>query len=205
MAPCASSSAPGTTNDERPRVLTEPQIQRYARQILLREVGGRGQSKLLALAVQVTGQGAALDVAAEYLAAGGARLAGVSGPGQFRQGAALGDFAPDAALPDAEVATAELAAGTHAFSRPGPWVALAGPRVAWRGVDGCAECFRRTVAAWPANEPLAPGEDVIVGTLAALSLQDLALGQAPALGAAGWLGGRLERLDVVSCPAHASP
>jgi hypothetical protein len=46
-------------------VLTEAQILRYSRQILLREVGGAGQEKLLATPVQATG------VTADLLAAGG--------------------------------------------------------------------------------------------------------------------------------------
>jgi len=55
-------------------MLTEPQIQRFSRQILLREVGGVGQERLLSTPVQVVGQGAAFEVARLTLAAGGTPL-----------------------------------------------------------------------------------------------------------------------------------
>ena len=51
--------------------LTEPQIARYERQILLPEVGGRGQESLLATSVRVHGVGEAADEVATYLIAGG--------------------------------------------------------------------------------------------------------------------------------------
>jgi hypothetical protein len=51
--------------------LTEPQIERYERQILLKEVGGKGQERLLAATVQVQGHGVGADEAATYLAAAG--------------------------------------------------------------------------------------------------------------------------------------
>ena len=54
--------------------LREDQVQRYGRQILLREVGGKGQEKLLNATVAVRGEGASLDEAITYLAAGGSPL-----------------------------------------------------------------------------------------------------------------------------------
>lgn len=51
--------------------LTESQIARYERQILLPEVGGRGQNALLTSTVRVGGSGAAAEELATYLAAGG--------------------------------------------------------------------------------------------------------------------------------------
>ena len=51
--------------------LTDAQIARYERQILLPEVGGRGQECLLRSHVHVQGSGAAADEVATYLAAGG--------------------------------------------------------------------------------------------------------------------------------------
>lgn len=55
-------------------MLTEPQIQRFSRQILLREVGGAGQERLLNTPVHVIGQGEAFDVARNTLVAGGTPL-----------------------------------------------------------------------------------------------------------------------------------
>ena len=53
--------------------LTEPQIQRYARHVLLPDVGGVGQRRLLAVAARVDLDGdlAAAVAAATYLAAAG--------------------------------------------------------------------------------------------------------------------------------------
>ena len=51
--------------------LTDPQIERYSRQILLREVGGAGQDKILAARVLVAGVGSAVAIAAVYLSAAG--------------------------------------------------------------------------------------------------------------------------------------
>jgi hypothetical protein len=52
-------------------MLTEPQIERYARHILLREVGGVGQERLLASRVAVVGLGPVGAWAAAYLALAG--------------------------------------------------------------------------------------------------------------------------------------
>ena len=48
-------------------MLTDAQIERYGRQILLPEVGGRGQERLLAACVAVIGRGTAADVTATLL------------------------------------------------------------------------------------------------------------------------------------------
>jgi len=51
--------------------LTDDQLDRYARQIVLREVGGEGQRKLLAAKVVVIGAGGIGSPAIQYLAAAG--------------------------------------------------------------------------------------------------------------------------------------
>jgi len=51
--------------------LTDSQIERYSRQILLRELGGEGQGRILAARVLVAGDGPAMSIAALYLAAAG--------------------------------------------------------------------------------------------------------------------------------------
>lgn len=51
--------------------LTDRQIERYSRQIILREVGGIGQTTLLAARVLVLGCGAAFETAVTYLVGAG--------------------------------------------------------------------------------------------------------------------------------------
>lgn len=52
-------------------MLTDDQIERYSRHILLPEVGGKGQARLLASSVLVCGDGPAAECCAAYLAAAG--------------------------------------------------------------------------------------------------------------------------------------
>ncbi len=54
-------------------MLDDAAIERWSRQILLPEVGGRGQARLLAARVAVTGEGAAAAVVRDLLARGGVR------------------------------------------------------------------------------------------------------------------------------------
>ena len=57
--------------------LTEEQIERYSRHIILKEVGGRGQEKLFASKVLVIGAGGLGSPAAMYLAAAGVGTIGI--------------------------------------------------------------------------------------------------------------------------------
>jgi len=180
-------------------MLTEPQIQRYARQILLREVGGRGQETLLAHPLEVLGAGPALWVAVTYLAAGGTPLrlpAGFS-PGGFLEGATLAQFNPDAVAASSRGC---LAAAPAAPSGPAPWILLGANAVLFRGEAGCEACFHQTAAALrpDAAQPTA----VTLGALAALVAQRLVLGRSEPLGGLAWDGERLVPLAIDRCPAH---
>ena len=52
-------------------MLTEDQIQRFSRQILLHEVGGLGQERLLSSAIAVEGQGVVFELVHQLLRMGG--------------------------------------------------------------------------------------------------------------------------------------
>ncbi len=120
-------------------MLSEEQIHRYSRQILLGRVGGVGQQRLLALGAQAVGQGPALPMAIAYLGAGGTSVRAQNGsvapgdegflfvPGDVghrrdvRLDRALREMNPDATgsgLPGC------LLHFPGEFSGPGPWVGI---------------------------------------------------------------------------------
>ncbi len=181
--------------------LREEQILRYSRQILLREVGGVGQERLLRSGVGLDAGGTAGLTAAAYLAAAGSPVSATSRP--------LDEGAPgflaataDVGTPVAEVLSRELphfnadALGAPApggaqlaelparFTGPGPWVALGGQgpqgAVLFRSEAACAACFERTCAALAGPPPGALG--AALGALGALVLQRLLLAQGPGSG-----------------------
>lgn len=183
--------------------LREEQILRYSRQILLREVGGRGQEKLLAGGVRLKATGAAGLTAAAYVAAGGTAVE--AGPEPLAPGAEgflvpaeeVGQPASEVlarVLPDVNAdalggrGTGRLAELPTTWDGEGPWVALGGEGtwgvVVFRGAGGCAGCFEATTAAL--GPPPTGALGVGLGALGALVLQRLLLGLGPALGACGW-------------------
>jgi hypothetical protein len=150
--------------------MNEQQIQRYGRQILLREVGGRGQTKLLSRPVRFDVSSPALSVAAAYLAAGGTRVSqapGVAFDG-FLLGTTVEAFNPDAGEAAAPWLTvrAEIGEGLQV---------VVGAELVW---GSCPACLRLN------HHPGAPaeGHDVTLGGLLALVIQRLALDLGEPLG-----------------------
>lgn len=97
--------------------MREEDIQRYGRQILLKELGGRGQQKLLSRHVEAHGDGPGLRDALTYLQVGGTPLAGTGVPVLL---------IADAPVP----ATGD--------------VVVLGQGVAWRRADACEACWALT-------------------------------------------------------------
>lgn len=176
-------------------MLREDQIQRYGRQILLQELGGRGQQRLLAGAVEVLGVGPGVAEAVAYLAASGSPVrlaAGVALDG-FLGGLPARVLSPDAEAP-AQLAVQLVPRGLVADA---PCHVVVGGGVAWRGAGACPACWARAREALPAEGP-----PVVVGSLAALAVQRLVLGWAAPLGLVRWEAGRLVETPVDTCPAH---
>lgn len=197
--------------------LREDQILRYSRQILLRQVGGRGQESLLDGGARLEGAGPAGLTAAAYLAAGGtpvmasgARLEPASvgflvsaedvrKPASEVLGRVLPEVNPDAASPRPGGRIAEL---PSAWNGEAPWVALGGDgtrgAVVFRGSQGCVWCFGENVRTLGAPPSGVLG--VALGALGALVFQRLQLGMGPELGGR-WLvaPGQLDDLELRRC------
>lgn len=178
--------------------LREDQIVRYGRQILLRELGGKGQSRLLASPIRIRGEGPGLDEAIAYLLAGGSplELAPTAVPGGFLAGAS-----PQALHPDASPsAPAQLELLTAGLEPTLPACVVLGAGVAFRRADACARCWALALALLPAG-PQVSG----AGSLAALAAQRLVLGWAEPFGVVRWTGARFETPSSPPCDAHRAP
>lgn len=125
--------------------LTDTQVRRYARHVLLREVGGRGQERLLAASVRLLGDGRAAEEAALYLAAAGIGRLTLDPPLAERLGERLAAMNPDCVVVAGDGAEGAAGALTTRPEPPedrlagaqaalGALVALsgAGPAPAWR-------------------------------------------------------------------------
>ena len=140
--------------------LTEPQIARYARQILLQAVGGEGQQALLASVVRVVGEGLAASTAASYLQAGGTTVMSTAFSSGFPVNPNSGS----------------VAHGTVAVAPFCEWPMGARVLVGEEGVlvmpaGGDAARFDSKTASWHA-----PVDQVSAGAMAALAWQRLVLG-----------------------------
>jgi len=180
-------------------VLTEPQIQRYARQLLLRDVGEKGQEALGAVRIELALRGAVAQAAAAYLRAGGTEvLASDASGGPWALTPALLDGAPRSVLQVVEAPRAPEPAGVVVGS-------ASDTQVLWSiAGDGCRGCLRGLTQSLGPLE-LATGAAVQLGSLLALLVQRRALGLASALeGLAVSPTGALSTLAAPAC-THRPP
>jgi hypothetical protein len=159
-------------------VLDEGQIRRFGRQILLREVGGRGQALLLRRPIRIEGEILSLDVAKAYLRAGGSPVDG--------------EETDQPAIP-------VLAWPRHLVS--GCQVVVSDGGLAFRSDRDCDGCWGLNVA----NLGKTHAPPVVLGALVALQVQRMVLGFEPSLGLISWLGTSMQRASVVRCSAHGTP
>jgi hypothetical protein len=178
-------------------MLTDEQSRRYSRHVLLKEVGGIGQEKLLEMPVVVRGNGTALETAATYLAAGGTPLEweGPEYPAFFLAGdvaETLEDLNPGSIT----------AIGDESYVDPPRLISAAGTvtvganQLAWFPAPVCADCVKAQ----------APGRgDPQIGALAAIAMQRLILGLETSAGALklDLPLGRDARVDPARCPPHS--
>jgi proteasome lid subunit RPN8/RPN11 len=178
-------------------MLSEPRIQRYARQILLRDVGGVGQEALGTGGVRLAARGPLFEAAATYLRAGGTAVEPAGDAGAWAAGAPLLDTAPRDWL--------EVRLGT-APSDALPCVVVggrAGTLELWSvGREACLDCVRELLPGGPEAEgPPA----VVAGSTLALLVQRRLLGLAAGLeGVAVSPEGVVARLDPAPC-THRPP
>ena len=197
-------------------MLTDARIDRYSRQIILPEVGGRGQERLLTARVLLAGgEEAALSAATLIGRAGVGALDLVAGP------ATLPELSPDcrltrhadgAALPDAAVIvdltgnpTSAATLGRHAAEAGRPFVVGAGHGA--RGVvvtavgQPCGACLPPATLAVGDAAPALPA---LTGSLA-LAVGALAAGEVLGLLLGAPHAGRARHLDVATGTCVALP
>ncbi len=163
--------------------LREDQIVRYGRQILLREVGGRGQERILSSPVRVLGSGPVIDDAIAWLASGGTPVEGTASSG----------FLVPITSPSAPPLVELLAHGEEGCATLQNLVVV-GKGVAFRTESACDSCWKNLLSTLePAPQP-APA-----GALAALTAQRIALGWAEPLGLVRWTGIRFENVALPAC------
>jgi proteasome lid subunit RPN8/RPN11 len=168
-------------------VLTEPQIQRYARQLLLRDLGEKGQESLGAVQVHLALGGSLAGAAAAYLRAGGTEVEGASTP--------AGPWASTPPLVSAPPARRlGVLAAPAAPERSCVVVgAAAGAQVLWSiAEEGCHDCLGLAIRDLAPPEVQGP-RGIQLGTLLAFLVQRRALGLASPLE-----GIRISREGVLS-------
>lgn len=166
-------------------MLSDHQIERYARQIVVPEIGGRGQERLLSATVAIHGGGDAASVCATYLAGAGVGTVGFTGSRAAGSLGAVLDVAernPDCRLIDGPVSSPDVAI---AIGRTIPAVFDPGSIVFWGGATTgkasrahyppgvvCTTCLAGMARRGDRDE----GAEHILGTLLALEALRALLG-----------------------------
>ena len=172
-------------------MLTDAQIERYGRQILLPAVGGRGQARLLQATVVVVGEGIAAEFAATLLGRAGIGRLGVTGSFAV-------SVAPECSLERLTGAAQIPAPAVRAYVEAAPpWVGM-GPTIIARSDDAfvatlngrpCAQCFVP-----PIGEP-----DDVVAAITGWSIGSLVAAEVLRLLLQPAASARLQQLSTGGC------
>lgn len=154
-------------------MLTESQLVRYSRHILLKGIGGIGQERLLSVGAELLGTSRALGWAATYLVAGGHAIRATESLallGQSRSESS--DNAVHAMNPDAGDNSQRWINLFDAGTPRDSGLCISGASIMWRLGEGCClECFQLATRGSP------PARDApSLGAWAALCFQKAALG-----------------------------
>jgi len=173
-------------------MLTDPQIERFSRQIILPQIGARGQVRLLASRVLFVHLGPAASTTLAYLSAAGIGELGLVdeapvSPDDVR-GAPLAHCRVNVGQPRPEAA-ARLAAALHPEVRT---AAFADPGAALAAGSWSLAVFGSSEAAAACNRGIVSGR-----------VPGLVVGDMP--GHEGWLAGIAGHLPEVPCFACATP
>ncbi len=180
-------------------MLTDSQIERYSRQIVLPEVGGRGQERLLAAVAMIAGEGEGALFCAAHLAAAGVgklHLDGLDVTAPLATSLALNTRNVDCAVEFTPVESADLMVLLGDAARPGGAAngVLVWGREATEGIvaarfptgRGCVACL----AALADSAKTSEGSGQLLGALLAV------------LGLQALLGiGRTERAELFRLPS----
>lgn len=175
--------------------LSEAQVERYSRQIIMPEIGVAGQQRLLQARVALDGCGALAAVLAPYLAGAGVGRLTVHGPGAATIAQSIAGLAPDTVAEvversvarveaDVVVATDLPLADFDRVASLGAPVVAGGltPRGGWLVVAAarppCVACVARRAGVGPAPAaPAAPGTTAgVVAGMLSLAVLKLLLG-----------------------------
>lgn len=175
--------------------LSDAQIDRFSRQIVLPQIGGRGQERLLSSSVAVAGNGALAEIVALYLAGAGIGRIALPGAGREPLQADILDLNPDVsvalAVDDLGSVEADILVACDVGLADLERAARSGRPVVAGGVDDdggwlvvsdtpdiCASCAGRAATArrgTACRAPTVPAAGV-VGSLMSIAVLKLRLG-----------------------------